>query len=217
MAEGHRKRLIDKALNNGFDTFESHEFLELFLFMLIPRVNTNPIAHELINRFGSFCKACNAPISELMKVKGIGEQTARRMKRFSVLVNEYRMSIYSKNMNITNDDTLAKYASFFLSESDTKKLYAFCLNSHNDLTNIYYVADIDEITQDDIQEFIKRVIATSATQVVLASNQLENTNIASQEDLSVGMEIKRALKTVGITMRNHIITSDFGHISNVFD
>ena len=177
MAEGHRKRLIDKALNNGFDTFESHEFLELFLFMLIPRVNTNPIAHELINRFGSFCKACNAPISELMKVKGIGEQTARRMKRFSVLVNEYRMSIYSKNMNITNDDTLAKYASFFLSESDTKKLYAFCLNSHNDLTNIYYVADIDEITQDDIQEFIKkaRQIETMVYKQQELCNQLNNT------------------------------------------
>ena len=49
--DGHRDRKRDQFLRNGAESFEEHELLELLLFYAIPRKDTNPIAHELINRF----------------------------------------------------------------------------------------------------------------------------------------------------------------------
>lgn len=51
--------------------------LELFLFDVIPRRNTNNTAHLLINRFGSLYGVFTAPYSELVKVEGVGGKTAQ--------------------------------------------------------------------------------------------------------------------------------------------
>ena len=45
---GHRERMRKKFIENGFDVFETHEALEMFLYYAIPRKDTNPLAHRLL-------------------------------------------------------------------------------------------------------------------------------------------------------------------------
>ena len=54
MHEGHRMRMKKKFLESRFRAFETHEILEFLLHFVIPRRNTNTIAHELIDDFGGF-------------------------------------------------------------------------------------------------------------------------------------------------------------------
>ena len=49
------------------------------LFPLIPRVNTNPIAHRLLARFGNLHGVFTATIEQLEEVEGIGHSTALYM------------------------------------------------------------------------------------------------------------------------------------------
>ena len=74
MHEGHRRRLYEK-LKNGDNLFE-HEILEMLLFNAYPRKNTNPVAHELLNRFPSIAEVLSASYEELITVPGVGEQVA---------------------------------------------------------------------------------------------------------------------------------------------
>ena len=37
---GHRERMRKKFIENGFDVFETHEALEMFLYYAIPRKDT---------------------------------------------------------------------------------------------------------------------------------------------------------------------------------
>ena len=43
--------------------------MELLLFYCIPRQDTNPIAHALLDRFGSLSQVLEAPVEELEKLK----------------------------------------------------------------------------------------------------------------------------------------------------
>ena len=49
----HRERLRDRFLKDGLDSFEPHNVLELLLFYAQPRGDMNPLAHRLIDTFGS--------------------------------------------------------------------------------------------------------------------------------------------------------------------
>ena len=42
-----------RFLSEGLDGFDDHQVLEVALFYAVARVDTNPIAHRLMNRYGS--------------------------------------------------------------------------------------------------------------------------------------------------------------------
>ena len=74
--EGHRDRLRARFLEEGLENITEIQVLELLLFYCIPRKDTNPIAHALLERFGSLPGVLEAPVSELKKVPGMGEASA---------------------------------------------------------------------------------------------------------------------------------------------
>ena len=51
--DGHRARKKEQFIQTGLDSFADHEALELLLFYAIPRRDTNPTAHLLLQKFGS--------------------------------------------------------------------------------------------------------------------------------------------------------------------
>ena len=76
--EGHRQRMYEK-LNSGDDLYD-HELLEILLYSACPRVNTNPIAHMLLDRFVTLEGVFTASLDELKAVEGVGENVAKFIK-----------------------------------------------------------------------------------------------------------------------------------------
>ena len=74
--DGHRQRLKDTYKESGPSAMREHQLLELLLTYAIPRKDVNPIAHELINRYGTLDEVLKADITELSKIDGIGENAA---------------------------------------------------------------------------------------------------------------------------------------------
>ena len=74
--EGHRQRLKDRFLREGLDNFDELYVLELLLYYCIPRKDTNPIAHALLNAFGSLTGVFEATAAELERVPGISHNAA---------------------------------------------------------------------------------------------------------------------------------------------
>ena len=63
--EGHRQRLKERFLEEGLDNFTEVQVLELLLFYCIPRRDTNPIAHALLDRFGSLSQVLEARVEDV--------------------------------------------------------------------------------------------------------------------------------------------------------
>lgn len=74
---GHRRRMRDKIFSTGVDGMADHEILEFLLFYAIPKRDVNPLAHRLLDLFGSLSRVLNASAEELMAVEGVGVNVAR--------------------------------------------------------------------------------------------------------------------------------------------
>ena len=97
---GHRERLKERFRENGLKAFSDVEAIELLLFYALPRCNTNEIAHNLLNRFGSYKAVMEADISELKLVQGVGENAATLIRLVSETNARYLSSQRSGGKNV---------------------------------------------------------------------------------------------------------------------
>ena len=73
---GHRRRVKAEFLERGLSGLPAHRVLELLLFYAIPRGDVNPLAHRLVDHFGSLTGVFHATYEQLLEVEGIGENAA---------------------------------------------------------------------------------------------------------------------------------------------
>lgn len=73
---GHRARMRERFMKEGLSGFSEHEVLELLLMFAIPQRDVNPLAHRLIDRFGSLSAVLESSPAELTRVDGVGENAA---------------------------------------------------------------------------------------------------------------------------------------------
>lgn len=107
---GHRSRMRQRFLETGIDGFQPHEIMELILFYALPRVNTNNIAHDLVNSFDkSVADILNANADELSAVKGISQSSASVITLISDLCRSYALSAHH-SVSLASSADIEKYA-----------------------------------------------------------------------------------------------------------
>ena len=74
---GHRERLRQNFLD---DKLADYELLELLLSYAIPRRDVKPLAKMLLSKFGGIFPILAAPIEELCRIPGMGQNTAIFLK-----------------------------------------------------------------------------------------------------------------------------------------
>ena len=85
----HRKRMRERLRRSGLEQMAPHEALEYLLYHAIPQGDVNPLAHRLIERFGSLRAVLNAPEEELTLVRGVGGHTAGFLRAVGELASAY--------------------------------------------------------------------------------------------------------------------------------
>ena len=101
--DGHRERKREQFLRHGADSFADHELLELLLYSAVPRRDTNPLAHDLINYFGSLHAVFSAPAEELQKFSGISQSGAVLLKLIPSIYRRAALSAGENEQILTAD------------------------------------------------------------------------------------------------------------------
>lgn len=130
---GHRQRMRERFLAGGLEGFADHEVLELMLFYAIPQRNVNPLAHRLLDRFGTLHAVLEAPVEELMKVEGVGQYAALLLSLFSHAARRLEMSRENTGKLICNRGMAEKHAVRLLQGLRTEHFYAVCLDGRMQL------------------------------------------------------------------------------------
>lgn len=209
MHDKHRERLRKKYLKVGADGLEKHELLELYLFYSIPRRNTNDIAHNLINKFGSLSGVLDAPFNIIKQVDGIGEKSAILIKLWSDLYRIYledKNSVKSKKM--TNEIISEMIKVKFIGRNN-ENVALILLNSKMELLffDIIKEGSFNSV-MINCEDFIKKSISYNCAYAIVAHNHPSGKAYPSSADIEMTIKLRNAFELINVKLIDHFIVTD---------
>ena len=210
----HRKRVRQRFLAGGVEPFADHEALELLLFYAIPRQDTNPIAHALMDRYGSLDAVFSAPMEDLRKVKGVGESAAILLRLVRLLYQKARLEAVEQEWVLNDQECVGRYLLELFSQARNEMIYQLCLDRKGKLLACKKLGEGSAATVDlDIRKLVENALLTSATTVILAHNHPSGVALPSGSDYQTTDQVKSALDTIGVELYDHIVVSDRDYVS----
>ena len=212
---GHRKRVRQEFLEHGFnEKTPPHKILEMLLFYSIPRRDTNVIAHNLLNKFGSINGVLDAPSDELMKIDGVTENTVALFKLILPVSSAYFSDKVAKNNKFTSSDSMgefikAKYIGF------TKEVLAITsLNANGGFLGFDIVSEGDSTAVElSFRKVIETVMKRNASYVVISHNHPKANALPSQSDVELTKRIASLLSSINVQLIDHIVIGFDDYVS----
>lgn len=174
--DGHRERLKARYLEHGLDNFNDINVLELLLFYAIPRADTNLIAHELLNRFGSLSGVLEASIQELQNVSGIGENSALLLSLIPQVSRRYMIDKTKPQKKINSASAAGKYfMPIFMYERD-EVLYMLCLDSQKCVICCQLISrGVVNSVEANVRKMTELALRFKASSVIISHNHPRGT------------------------------------------
>lgn len=206
--------MTQRFREEGLDSFNQVQMLELLLFYCIPRKDTNELAHRLIDRFGSVSRVMDAPISELMKIPGVGENTATFLHLIKAAGRYYQVDSIRKGVQIKDIEDCGKYMMPYFIGRQVETVFLLCLNANCAVISCREVGE-GEVNSAVIspRAIVEIALAEKASTVVLAHNHPSGVALPSQEDVVATKRLAAALATVDVALFDHLIIADDDYVS----
>ncbi len=207
--EGHRERMRIKIENGFVDSFTDVELLEVLLYYVIKRSNTNVTAHNLIDKFGSLKDVFNADAEVLKNVDGIGKTCSV----FFTLLKEI-----NRRITVPSDTAEKRFSSveqigeYFIKKfkgMTEEKVMLLMLDNKNAVIECKVIGN-GTVSSSLIssREIAKTALVANASRVVIAHNHPSGDASPSDDDIVVTRTLRRALGELELDLVEHIIVAD---------
>ncbi len=214
--DGHRQRLKERFLRSGLDNFTDVQVLELALFYCIPRKDTNPIAHALLDHFGSLSQVLEASVEELQKVPGIGENTAIFLSMLTQVGRYYLVDRSQREVILPTIDKCGAYLVPHFFGRSVETVFLLCLDAK---CKVLCCREIGQGSVNSagisIRKIVEVALGANATTVVLAHNHPSGLALPSAEDIQTTRRVAAALRAVEVHLADHIVVADGDYVSMV--
>ena len=211
---GHRERLKNRFLQEGLAHFNEHQVLELLLFYCIPRQDTNPIAHALLDHFGSLQQVMEATPAELKKVAGMGDGAATFISLLNEFNRYYQVNKASTGVILNTVKECGQYLMPFFYGRRNETVYLLCLDAKG---KVLCCKEVGEGSVNSaavpIRRIVEMALGANATSAVLAHNHPSGVAIPSNEDCLTTRQLAVALAAVDITLADHVVVADDEFVS----
>lgn len=213
--EGHRERVRQEFLQHGFDhNTPPHKILELLLFYCVQRADTNPIAHELIAKYGSVAGVLDAPVEELAAFKGLSERSAVLLKMIMPIARRYLYDKSEQRPTFCSLDAIGKYILTRYIGETQEKIGVMCLDAKGSLINFDFLSEGDLSSVGlSMRDLAKAALSGNATAAVLCHNHPNGIAVPSESDEEITKQAAETLSKIGVQLIDHIIVGDTDFVS----
>ena len=209
----HRQRVKKRFRDEGLDHFEELHALELLLFYALPREDTNPVAHDLMNKFGSLRNVLEAPVEQLMTVNKIGEHAAILLSLVKGIARKYMISGDSEAPLNTMEDCGKYLCNRFIGRRD-EVVMLLCLDAKRAPLCCRVVSEGSvNAAEISTRKVVEAALGVNATSVILAHNHPSGIAVPSMQDIVTTRRMGAALSAVDIVLEDHFVVADQDYVS----
>lgn len=214
MHAGHRERMITRLIEQGEQTFETHELLEMLLYSSVKRADTNPLAHRLIDRFGSLNAVLNAKREDLMQVNGVGNATAQMIITMRAVIVRLLQESVKRGEQLSDSVQVREYCEGLFKFADSEQVRIICIDSSYRFIsqNIVSTGSIEQVTVD-VMKIMEQILAKRCPIVILTHNHPRGTEIPSAEDKRITRNLYNLLEKAEVYLADHIVVGSGGSFS----
>ena len=206
---GHRERFRKQVESTGLYNLSDLHFLEYLLMYIIPRVDTNPIAHRLLDEFKTIENIFNATPKSLSTIEGIGEKTAEFLHVLSGACYFYNKSKYNKNVCVKNFKSLINYINAILPPSTNEQFVIIIVGKNLEVKNYKIFNGISHsYIKLDAKEISEFLIKHKTSFCIMAHTHPENSANPSDSDIDTFYSITPLLNSLGISLLENIILGE---------
>lgn len=210
---GHRARMKKRYLSTGFDSFEPHEILEVILYYCYPQKDTNPVAHKLLDSFGSISAVFDAPFDTLVKA-GLSEHAAAYIK---MLPDVSRVYLDDRNNNRSKIINLNRLESYFINKFVGRVEEHFILLLLDSKCKELFCGVISSGTNTNSDVNVRKIVDLAmrynAVIAAVAHNHPSGIALPSSTDIRTTVSLSKTLSCVGVTLYDHVVVADDDAIS----
>ncbi len=202
---GHRKRVKEKIEKSGFEPFADHEVLEALLFISVPYRDTNPIAHELIDKAGGLADVLRLSREEVTSVSGCGDYTATFLTLFSEMGRRSFTHTPAKDC-YDSLDSLRTLAMDVIKDIHTESTYMLMLDNRFHLLDAipvfhgYYASAAFRAPM-----VTEPALLAHASMVVLISRHVSRIARPDGFEMQTTRYLSEALDSVGVHLVEHFV------------
>lgn len=214
--KGHRERLKSRFRQEGLDNFDELYVLELLLFYCIPQKDTNPLAHKLLDYFGSLTAVLDAKPEQLEKVEGIGPNVSTFLSLITEVGRYYQVKRSEPGEVLRTIEQCGNYLIPYFFGREQENVFLLCLDAK---CKVICCKKVGEGSVNSANISIRRIVEialeANATSVVLAHNHPSGLAIPSADDIQTTYRVAAALEAVEVALADHIVVSKDDFVSIV--
>ncbi len=205
---GHRQRLREKFLRSSGRDLEDHEILELLLFNTIPVRNTNDLAHNLLQRFGSVRGVFDADMAEIAEVDNIGEKSALLIKIVASCISRYGLCEVDIRRPFKTFAQISEYLQHIYIGEACETVYLLMFNNSMRLIRSERICtgSVNDVMLN-IRLIVEKAYDCKASAVILAHNHPGGIAVPSGSDIEMTYQLSRAMSYVGINFIDHFVVA----------
>lgn len=212
--QGHRQRMRRRFLRHGLENFDDHTALELLLFYALPRVDTNALAHKLLDSFGTLDNILDASPEELMAVEGIGENAAALIRLIPAMGARYMESKSRVGSILATPEAAGAYVMPYFMGSREERILMVCMDAKMKALDCRVLATGDVTTANvSVRKVVEFAVKRNAPTVLMAHNHVGGLALPSKEDVESTLRLRELLRGVGITLVDHLVVADDDFVS----
>ena len=212
--DGHRQRLKDRFLREGLDNFDELHVLELLLFYCIPRRDTNPIAHSLLEHFGSLTSVLEASPEELEKVDGVSRSAAVFLSLVMQAGRYYQVQRGDPGNILRTNEQCGHFLLPYFFGRETETVFLLCLDAKCKVICCKKVGEGNVNSANiPVRRVVEMALSAKATSVVLAHNHPSGLALPSADDIQTTYRVAAALAAVEIILSDHIVVAKDDFVS----
>lgn len=206
---GHRERMRKKLLSSGAEGFCDHELLEMLLYACNSRSNTNGLAHDLINRFGSLRGVFTATPDALKTVSGIKDAAVSHI----MLSRELMRRVENERIEVPDAfetrEQIYEYILQLYKFSAVEELYMLLFDASNRLIDCVLISRGNSTNVSmDLRKMVLDSLLKDAAFIVLAHNHPKGKLIASSEDALLTRDVTLTMNKLGIEVFDHVLVAN---------